>query len=94
MDPNAIAAGWDIMKPLGPDRARTLLEVLELPDDERWAFISRMFVRDDGEWLAEVLADVESGPHREDAGAADRGAARGVGLMGVEPSMRLRPSGY
>ena len=59
MDAPAIAAGWDLVKALGPDRARTLLEVLELPDDERWAFISRMFVRDDGEWLAEVLADVE-----------------------------------
>ena len=59
MDRAAIAAGWDVVKTLGPDRARTLLEVLELPDDERWSFISRMFVRDDGEWLAEVLADVE-----------------------------------
>jgi hypothetical protein len=34
--------------------------VLELPGDERWAFISRMYQLDDGEWLAEVLADVET----------------------------------
>ena len=59
MDPAAIEASWDLAKTLDSDRARTLLAVLGLPDGERWAFISRMFVRDDGEWLAEVLADVE-----------------------------------
>jgi len=59
MDGPAIAAGWDLVKPLGRGRARTLLEVLELPDDERWVFVSRMFARDDGEALAELLADVE-----------------------------------
>ncbi|HYJ60423.1 MAG TPA: hypothetical protein VE032_03035 [Actinomycetota bacterium] len=38
-----------------------------------------MYLRDDGEWLAEVLADEEQ-TSPEDAGAADRGAAGGVGL--------------
>ena len=56
IDADAIAAGWDLVKSLGPDRARTLLEVLELPDDERWAFISSMYLREDGLALAEVLA--------------------------------------
>ena len=59
MDGPAIAAGWDITKRLGPDAARELLAVLELPDDQRWAFISSMYEREDGEWLAEMLADVE-----------------------------------
>ena len=59
MDADAIAAGWDITKRLGPDAARELLAVLELPDDQRWTFISSMYLRDDGEALAELLADVE-----------------------------------
>jgi len=59
MDAAAIAAGWDITKRLGPDAARELLAVLELPDDERWVFISRMSARDGGQALAEVLADVQ-----------------------------------
>jgi len=58
----AIGAGMDLVKLLGPDNARKLLEVLELPDDERWAFTSRMYARDDGTALAEVLADVETDP--------------------------------
>ena len=62
IDPAASTPATDLVKTLGPDRARTLLDVLELPGDERWAFISRMYVRDDGEWLAEVLADVEQDP--------------------------------
>lgn len=58
-DPTATAAGWDIVKRVGPDHARTLLAVLELPDDQPWAFISSMYLREDGEALADVLADVE-----------------------------------
>ena len=41
IDGDSIAAGWDMVKLLGCDEACTLLEVLELPDDERWVFISR-----------------------------------------------------
>jgi hypothetical protein len=48
-----------MVKLLGRDQSRQLLDVLELPDDERWVFVSRMFARDDGQALAEVLADVE-----------------------------------
>jgi len=57
--PAAIEAGLDVVKALGRGNARLLLEVLELPDDERLAFISSMYQREDGEALAEVLADVE-----------------------------------
>jgi hypothetical protein len=32
-DPDAIAAGWDTIKRVGPD-ARELLAVLDLPDDQ------------------------------------------------------------
>ena len=59
VDASAIDAGWDLVKTLGPDRARTLLEVLELPHDARWAFTSSMYEREDGLALAEVLADVD-----------------------------------
>lgn len=56
------------MKLLGRENTRILLDVLELPDDERWSFISRMYARDDGQALAEILADIEedlSGRMRE-----------------------------
>ena len=56
MDPAAIGAGWDIVKRLRPDNAHTLLAVLELPADARWAFTSSMYQREDGLALAEVLA--------------------------------------
>ena len=71
VDGPAIAAGWDIVKQLGPDAARGLLKVLELSNDQRWAFISSMYLRDVGEWLAEVLTDVEQDLTGEGAGAAD-----------------------
>ena len=58
-DPDAIDAETDKVKLLGRDRAREPLTILELPDDDRLAFISSMFLRDDGQALAEVLADVE-----------------------------------
>jgi len=35
MDADAIAAGWDIVKRLGPGAARELLTILELPDEAR-----------------------------------------------------------
>ena len=68
------------MKLLGRDDARELLAVLELPDDNRLAFISSMYQRDDGQALAEVLAERMEEDLRQDAGAADRGAARRAGL--------------
>jgi hypothetical protein len=36
-----------------------LVAILELPDDNRLAFVSSMYQRDDGQAVAEVLADVE-----------------------------------
>ena len=53
MDPAAIEAGLDVVKAIGRGNARLLLEVLELPDDERLAFISSMYQRRDGQALAE-----------------------------------------
>ncbi|MEX0985347.1 MAG: hypothetical protein WD096_09915 [Actinomycetota bacterium] len=47
------------MKIIGPDDARRLLRLLELPDDDRYALIFRLFKDEDGTALAEVLADVE-----------------------------------
>lgn len=52
-------AGWDLVKLLGRDQARTLLTILELPDEERLAFISSMYQRDAAQALAEILADGE-----------------------------------
>ena len=45
VDPAAIAAGWDIVKRLGPDAARQLLQILELPDEARWAVGTSMFLK-------------------------------------------------
>jgi hypothetical protein len=56
------------VKLLGRDQARTLLRILELPDEERMAFISSMYLREDAQALAEILADLEedlSGRARE-----------------------------
>ena len=45
MDFAAIAAGWDIVEPLGPDAARQLLQILELSDEARWHVGMTMFQR-------------------------------------------------
>ena len=45
VDASAIAAGWDIVKRLGPDAARQLLQILELPDEARWAVGTSMFLK-------------------------------------------------
>ena len=47
---------------LGPGGARELLDVLTRPEADRAALIGRLNQRADGEWLAEVLMDVESDP--------------------------------
>jgi len=54
------------MKHLGRENARTLVDVLELPDDERWSFISRIYARDDGQALADTGRS-RTGPFRADA---------------------------
>jgi hypothetical protein len=56
------------VKLLGPDQARTLLTILELPDEEQLAFVSSMYQREDAQALAEILTDIEedfSGRTRE-----------------------------
>jgi hypothetical protein len=58
VDGAVIDAVWDVVKLLGGDQARELLAILERPDANRLAFISSRYLRDDGQALAEVLADV------------------------------------
>jgi hypothetical protein len=43
---------------LGEQGARELLGVLERSDADRAALIGRLQVRDDAEWLAELLMDL------------------------------------
>jgi hypothetical protein len=59
IDPDAIAAGWDIVKRLGPDAARQLLQILELPDEARWATGMAMFKKPETVGIGEILGDVE-----------------------------------
>lgn len=59
MDSAAIAAGWDIVKRLGPDAARGLLKVLELPDEARWAVAMSMFRKQETATIGEILGDIE-----------------------------------
>jgi hypothetical protein len=57
-DENA-ALGQRAIQILGPGAARELLDVLTRPDADRAALIGRLSLRADGEWLAEVLTDLE-----------------------------------
>ena len=43
MDLAALDAGEQLIALLGRDNARAMLRILELPHDERLAFIARMF---------------------------------------------------
>jgi hypothetical protein len=53
MDPAAINASTDLVKLLGRDQARMLLTILELPDEERMAFISSVYHQEDAQAHAE-----------------------------------------
>jgi hypothetical protein len=48
-----------IAAPLGETGALELLDVLTRPDADRAALIGRLSLRADGEWLAELLIDLE-----------------------------------
>jgi hypothetical protein len=47
---------------IGEENARALLVILALRDDDRLAFVARLYQRRDGYALAEVLTDIESDP--------------------------------
>jgi hypothetical protein len=51
--------GARVVAALGEGGARELLEVLERSDADRAALIGRLFVREDAQWLAELLMDME-----------------------------------
>jgi hypothetical protein len=53
---------------LGEQAARELLGVLGRPDADRAALIGRLHLRDEAEWLAELLMDLE------DTSARSRGS--------------------
>lgn len=44
---------------LGEPAARELLDAITRPDADRAALIGRLYARADGEWLAELLMDLE-----------------------------------
>jgi hypothetical protein len=51
--------GERVVLVLGEPAARELLVVLERPDADRAALITRLHARDDAVWLAELLMDLE-----------------------------------
>ena len=62
MDLALPALGQQILSIFGPDGSRELLDLLTRPGADRAALIGRLNQRADGQWLAEVLMDVESDP--------------------------------
>ena len=69
IDPPAIAAGWDIVKRLGPDAAQELLAILELPDEARWAVGVTMFRKQETVTIGEILgASSRTPPGRRGSG--------------------------
>jgi hypothetical protein len=54
---NSVGAG--VVTALGEAGARELLAILERSDEERAALIGRLHARDDAQWLAELLIDLE-----------------------------------
>ena len=59
MDPAAIDAGMDVVKRLGPDAARGLLRILEMPDDLRWSVATTLFQQESTVPVGEIIANVE-----------------------------------
>jgi hypothetical protein len=51
--------GERVVAALGEPGARELLGVLERSNADRAALIGRLYLRDDGGWLAELLMDLE-----------------------------------
>ncbi|MGH2635754.1 MAG: hypothetical protein ACRDHU_06390 [Actinomycetota bacterium] len=44
---------------MGEPAARELLDALALPEPDRAALIGRLYQRDRGRWVADLLADLE-----------------------------------
>jgi hypothetical protein len=68
--------GRRIVGAVGESGARELLDILTRSEEDRAALIGRLHVRADGEWLAELLADLEED---EVAGLRLVDALRGLG---------------
>ena len=51
--------GARVVAALGEPGARELLDVLERSDADRAALIGRLHVRDDAQWLAKLLIDLQ-----------------------------------
>ncbi len=51
--------GARVVAALGEPGARELLEVLERTNADRAALIGRLYLRDDAQWLAELLMETE-----------------------------------
>lgn len=62
VDIPAIVTARNIADVLGDANARELLQVLELPDEERLDLIAHLYQRDDGQALAEILSELELDP--------------------------------
>jgi hypothetical protein len=53
------ALGEDIIAAIGVGAARELLDAITRPEAERAALIGRLASRDNGNWLADLLSDLE-----------------------------------
>ena len=62
MKPSTADLGERILSILAPGASRDLLDALTRSDEDRTTLIARLHLRADGEWLAELLMDVESDP--------------------------------
>jgi hypothetical protein len=60
VDTSPEALGERIIGILGPGASRGLLDALTRSDEDRAELIARLHLRADGEWLAELLMDIES----------------------------------
>ena len=58
-----IVAARRVVDLLGEANARDLLGILELPEDDRTDLIAHMYLRDEGQGLANVLMDMEGDPN-------------------------------
>ena len=56
--------GEDIVAAVGLGAARELLDAITRLEAERAALIGRLASRDDGNWLADLLSDLEVGEDR------------------------------
>lgn len=56
---HACDLGRGVVKILGESEARELLDAITRGDADRAALIGLLYARADGEWLAELLMDLE-----------------------------------